>query len=167
MKTRVAVAALALLAPGSLAPVFAQSTTVAVAAPPSLAAWSKRVFRDLDRVLVDPSVLPGRSPETGIVAVKFNCSERGAPAGVALYKSSGSHRLDNATVRAVQRIATLHPLPARMMHDQQFVVRVLFANSEDSARQQVARMQDDAAKTNAWFGKDPTQLAYLEIAPGG
>jgi TonB family protein len=123
------------------------------------------VFHDLDHVITEQPV--GRyGLETGIVAVKFNCSESGAPANVTLYKTSGSRILDVTTVRAVQRIATLHPLPARIEPGQTFIVRVLFADSEESARQQIADMQAAAAKNNAWYGNAPSALAYLEIAPG-
>ena len=144
----------------------AQSTIVAVNAPPTLAAWSKRVFNDLEGQLTYPT--PAfRDANAGIVAVKFNCSDSGAPASVALLKSSRYRELDNAAMRAVQHIATLHPLPAGMMHGQQFVVRVLFATSPESARDQVVQMQKEAERSNAWFGKNTSTVAALEIAPFG
>lgn len=140
--------------------------TIAVSAPPTLAAWSKRVFRDMEGQLTYPT--PSfRDANAGIVAVKFNCSDSGAPASVSLLKSSRHRELDAAALRAVQRIATLHPLPAGMMHGQQFVVRVLFATSPESARDQIEQMQKDAARSNAWFGKNSSTVAALEIAPYG
>lgn len=138
------------------------------ATAPTLAAWSTRVFRDLDHQLISPVGLFGREPPTGIVAVKFNCSESGAPAGVAVYKSSGSRVLDAQTVRAVQRIATLHPLPMGMSHGQQFIVRVLFAPTAESADRQMRKLRQEADQANAWFGKQAPKLAAaIELVPAG
>lgn len=145
----------------------AQESSTAVLAPPTLAAWSKRVFGELDqRLRVRPSMGP-EGPRTGIAAVKFNCSETGAPAGVSLYKSSGNRELDSATVRAVRQIVTLHPLPRGLGHDQQYIVRVLFADSDEAARRLIARMQRDAAQSNSWYAKNETSTAALELVPVG
>lgn len=145
----------------------AQTVNSAVAAPPTLKAWSQKVFSELDdrlRVLDDW----GRGPsQTGIAAVKFNCSETGAPAGVALHKSSGSRDLDLATLRAVRQIVSLHPLPKGLGHEQQYIVRVLFANSEETARRQIAAMQREATKSNAWYARNETSTAALELVPVG
>lgn len=135
--------------------------------PPTLAAWSTRVFDKMARETKYPQPIGPMPASTGIVAVKFNCSEGGAPENVTLYKSSGHHDLDVATLKAVRRIASLHPLPAGMTHNQGIIVRVLYATSEDVARRQMAQMRTDAARANAWFGKSPTATAALELAPSG
>ncbi|MFD2137036.1 energy transducer TonB [Novosphingobium resinovorum] len=100
-----------------------------------------------------------------MVAVKFNCSEDGVPSQVQLYKTSGHGDLDRATVRAVERIATLHPLPRGVGHDQQYIVRVLFANSEGYAQRNMTRLREDAARSNAWVGRSGATTAMLELVP--
>jgi TonB family protein len=146
---------------------IAQTGSGAISAPPSLKAWSKKVFSDLNqRLRVSDAMGPTQS-QTGIAAVKFNCSETGAPAGVSLHKSSGNRELDRATVRAVRQIVSLHPLPRGLGHDQQYIVRVLFANTDESARRQIAAMQREAAQRNAWYAKNETSTAALELAPLG
>jgi TonB family protein len=104
---------------------------------------------------------------TGIVAVKFGCSESGAPSSVQLYKTSGNRRLDRAAMRAVSKIATLHPLPARLRHEQQYIVRVLFANSGSGAEREIRKMQAEAVKSNAWYNQGATSTAAIELVPVG
>lgn len=132
---------------------------------PTLSAWSQRVFKDLDRELRVPIDDRTQVMPSGITAVKFGCSESGAPSSVKLYKSSGDGRLDRATVRAVTKIATLHPLPARLGHDQQYIIRVLFANSPSAAERQMKTMQEEAAKSNAWYNQNIASTAALELVP--
>ena len=146
---------------------MAQGDSAIIVAPPTLTAWSKKVFTDLNqRLRIREPMGPWR-PQTGIAAVKFNCSETGAPAGVSLYKSSGNRELDQATVRAVRQIVSLHPLPRGLGHEQQYIVRVLFAESGDSARRQIAAMQREATERNSWYAKNETSTAALELVPLG
>ena len=139
----------------------------AVVSAPTLAAWSQRVFKDLDRQLRVPIDNRSQVMPTGIAAVKFGCSDNGAPSAVKLYKSSGDRRLDRATMRAVRKIATLHPLPSRLGHDQQYIVRVLFADSGRSAEREIKKMQEEAAKSNGWYNQNSTSTAAIELAPIG
>jgi len=145
----------------------AQPTVDAISAPPTLAAWSQRVFRDLSRQMRDPVEARSEVMPTGIVAVKFGCSESGAPSSVQLYKTSGNRRLDRAAMRAVSKIATLHPLPARLRHEQQYIVRVLFANSGSGAEREIRKMQAEAVKSNAWYNQGATSTAAIELVPVG
>lgn len=157
------VAALSAFTPTSLA----LSRTIDGSAPLTLTAWSERVFHDIDDHLNYP-VSPLNQMPTGIVAVKFNCDDTGAPAGVTLYKSSGSRNLDEATLRAVRRVANLHPLPVGMLHGQQFVIRILFADSQASAERQMVQIRADARKNNLWFGKGaPALSGIVELIPPG
>lgn len=164
--TSVAFAALTLLVfhPGTAA---AQPNSEVLTAPPSLAVWSKKVMTDLDRQLQIRNDRTVHGSRTGIVAVKFNCSESGAPATVELLHSSGNREYDHATVRAVRQIATLHPLPQGLKHDQKYVVRMLFADSEDSARDAMIRMRAEADRSNAWYRRGETTTAALELVPTG
>lgn len=149
--------------------VGAQSSSIvtAEAPPPTLAAWSERVFRDIDKRLRVREGLGANRTPSGIAAVKFNCSETGAPADVGLYKSSGFRELDRATLSAVRKVVTLHPLPAGLSHDQVFVVRVLFSNPGEAAERQIAMMRRQAAESNAWYGRKFMHTAALELAPLG
>lgn len=139
--------------------------TLSVIAPPSVKVWSENVFRQFESKVVYPTPLGTFPASEGIVAVKFNCSEDGAPADVQLYRTSGHSDLDRATIRAVQRISTLHPLPRGVTHEQKYIVRVLYANSEDYARRNMSRMREDAARSNAWVGRSGSTTAMLEILP--
>lgn len=103
---------------------------------------------------------------TGVVAVKFNCSETGAPAGIEIQKSSGHRDLDYATMRAVKRISTLHPLPTGLADNQKYIVRVLFADSIEDLQRKSAQMRAEAARSNAWFTRSGN-MAMLELAPMG
>ena len=134
---------------------------------PTLAAWSDRVFDDLGKVTKYPGAIGNLPTPEGVVAVKFNCSESGAPENVTLVEKSGHRDLDNATLRAVRRIASLHPLPEGMNHRQAIIVRVLYANSEQDTRRKLAKLQADAARSNAWFGRSNSDTAALEIVPAG
>lgn len=164
--TAAAVAACALLMMVPSA-VSAGQTSTQVASTPTLAAWSQRVMRDLDRQQKDPIDNRSQVMPTGIAAVKFGCSDSGAPTSVELYKSSGDRRLDRATVRAISKIATLHPLPHGLGHDQQYIVRVLFANSGQSADRLTRKMQEEAAKNNAWYDKRSMLTASIQVVPVG
>jgi TonB family protein len=172
--------AIAAIAAGMIAPIAASQAqsepvqaganephVLSVVAPPTLSAWSQDVFRHLARQMRYPYSMGSGGANEGIVAVKFNCSESGAPAGVELYKTSGHGDLDKATVRAVRKIATLHPLPRGLGHDQQYVVRVLFSNSTENARRQLAEMRENAERNNAWYAKSGTTSAMLELLPKG
>ena len=140
------------------APVLAQQ-----ASPVTLAAWSARVEKALDRTLYYPAAMGGRLPGSGTVRVKFNCSDSGRPDKVSLYKSSGDRDLDRAAVAAVSRIASLHPLPDGMSHGQKYVATILFATSQDEYDQQLRVLRADAVKSNAWF-KGPANIALLSDA---
>ena len=154
-------AVLAALGPGSLA----MSRTIDISGSPTLEAWSGRVFQHIDDHMTYPAS-PLNRVNTGVVAVKFNCSETGAPIDVALYKSSGSRNLDEATLRALRRVATLHPLPVGMTHGQKFVVRVLFADSPAGAERQMDQLRAEARKNNEWFGKGAPALGgIVELIP--
>lgn len=134
----------------------------------TLSIWSARFSNALDRELRYPAPIRG-DWRTGVVYVKFHCSESGAPADVAIYKSSGAHVLDAAAIRAVKNIATLHPLPGGMKNDQAFRAVVLFSSSQEEHDRQLAQLSKEALHANQWFGKSQSdQMAsaiYLIPAP--
>lgn len=143
----------------------AETDTLSVIAPPSLQVWSETVLQQFERKVRYPEPIANLPTSEGMVAVKFNCSESGAPADVQLLKTSGHRDLDLATVRAVQRIPTLHPLPRGVGHDQKYIVRILYATSAEHARDQMAKMNRDAARSNGWVSRGGTSTAMLELAP--
>lgn len=147
--------------------VIAQPDAIAIVAPPTLASWSERVFRDLSRNIKLPVPIGNLPQSTGIVAVKFNCSESGAPAGIELSKSSGHRDLDRATLKALGKVATLHPLPHGLTHGQVYIIRVLFLNSADHKNSQMKKMTKEAAQTNMWFTKRSSVAGSLELVPIG
>ena len=152
----------ALLATSSLAsPPTDQYTSPATA---TLTAWSTRVSAELDQKLPQPQMLPGRPSPSGVVVVKFGCSETGAPSDVAIVKSSGSRALDRAALQGIKRVG-LHPLPDGMTHGQRFQAAILFANSPEEARALLIGMRKDAERQNSWFATRPPQTAAITIMP--
>ncbi|WP_312313119.1 energy transducer TonB family protein [Sphingobium yanoikuyae] len=120
-------------------------------APPTLDRWVERTGNILSNRLRYPTILSG--PEEGIVQVKFACSDSGAPAGIALLNSSGSRQLDKAAMRAVQRIPTLHPLPAGIGAGQNYVATILFATTQASYNRQIRDLRRQALDNNARFAR--------------
>lgn len=141
-----AFAAACVLLPGQAC---AQATTPAEKV--SLQQWSQRVEKALDQQIRYPTLMGGQPFATGLVRVKFNCSENGSPDKVSLAKSSGSGALDRAAIRAVKRIVTLHPLPDGMKHDQQYQAVLLFENDPVRHERAMKTVRDDAVKSNGWF----------------
>ena len=130
----------------------------------TLAAWSTRVSAELDQMLPQPAMMPGQPSPSGVVIVKFGCSETGAPSDVAILKSSGSRSLDWAAMQGIKRVG-LHPLPDGMTHGQRFQAAILFANSPEEARALLAGMRKEAERRNSWFAMKPQQTAAITILP--
>ena len=146
---------LALLPAGAMA---AQKQILVTAPKVSLDTWSGRVVRALDRNLYYPMPIRGE-PNQGVVSVKFLCSESGTPSKVTIVKSSGSRDLDASAVRAVARIATLHPLPDGITHDQPFQANILYATSQKKLDRQMAALLAEAKDHNARFAKRSDKMA--------
>ncbi len=152
--------AIAALAAAIASPVLAQD-----AAPVTLAAWSARVEKALSHTITYPTRVAGREVGSGVVRVRFSCSESGRPDRVSLYQSSHDPELDRLAVRAVSRMATLHPLPDGMTHGQQYVATILYARDRANYAAQVRQLRAAAVKGNAWFG-GPTAIALLDDGGG-
>ena len=145
---------------------FASPPTGQPATPEAgtLAAWSTRVSAELDQKLPQPQMFPGQPSPSGVVVVKFGCSETGAPSDVAIVKSSGSRSLDWAAMQGIKRVG-LHPLPDGMAHGQRFQAAILFANSPEEARTLLIGMRKEAERQNSWFATRPQQTAAIAIMP--
>lgn len=141
----IASAILALLPAGAVA---ADKQIVVTAREVSLDTWSGRVVRAMDRNLDYPMPIRGE-PNEGVASVKFLCSEDGSPSQVMIVKSSGSRDLDASAMRAVARIATLHPLPQGITHDQPFQANIIYATSQKKLDRQMAALLAEVRNHNA------------------
>lgn len=121
----------------------------------TLEKWTQRTGHMLSRNLTYPDIASG--PQEGVVAVKFVCSDKGTPAGVTLLRSSGSRQLDNAALKGVARISSLHPLPAGLGPSQKYVATVLFAKDQGSYFRQIRKLETAAQDNNRMFnGRNQT-----------
>lgn len=127
----------------------------------TLAEWTKRMNRLLVEEMRYPAPMLGQEPGRGVVRVKFNCSDSGRPDKVALLHSSGQPALDREALRAVKRLASLHPLPTGFTPDQKFEAVLVFAL--DPADANVRTTAQEQARRNAWY-RDP-DVAKLKAAP--
>jgi TonB family protein len=125
--------------------------------------WINRVQNLLVRNLQHSQGISPYSSGTGVVRIKFNCSDSGKPDKVTLKKSSGDLMLDRAALRAMSRVATLHPLPTGFNHGQRFEAEVVFASDEYDAR--LKAMAAEQTRHNAWY-HDPVRQAKAEEASG-
>lgn len=126
------------------------------AKPVTIVKWAEHTSKLLDRSLARNRNWPAQTE--GVVAVKFLCSDTGAPSNIVLLQSSGSKRLDNVAMKAVGRIATLHPLPDGVSHNQKFVATILFAENQQSYWRQIDTLRQAARLQNDKFNH-PTNLA--------
>ena len=154
-------AAAALAAALLAVPVIARTAESAPGAPLTLVVWSQRIGQELDRRMYFPSIPLGREKPSGVVRVKFACSESGRPDQVSVYQSSGNRWLDKAALDAVRKVATLHPLPDGMSHQQRYVATLLFAQSPEDYDRQIGVLRAAAVNNNAWFKGAPA-VALLD-----
>lgn len=140
-------------------------TIVVVGNAPTLEQWSKHTGKMLGNNLRYPFYPAGFKPNEGIVRVKFQCSDNGAPTSVSLADSSGFHDLDRAALRGVSHIRSLHPLPEGMSSNQRYQAVVLFAADQRSYDRQMAALRNDAARRNAWFGSGSRMAIGISAVP--
>lgn len=127
--------------------------------PVTFVVWQQRVQHDLANHLHYPMPILGRFAGSGIVRVKFSCSESGRPDKVAIYHSSGSQPLDRAALSAVRRMASMHPLPKAFGHDQRYFADIYFDDGLGSDYDSKLQAMNAAAdKANGW-ANDPVAAA--------
>lgn len=135
---------------------------------PTLAAWSGQVTRALENKLRFPASLAGQEPHEGVVRVRFVCSDTGRPSNISVQSSSGAHDLDREAMRAIGRIPTLHPLPEGLARDQRYEALVMFANSPDRHRRQMAAAKREVAASAERYGRRAPDLAMgIMLVPAG
>jgi TonB family protein len=142
-----------------------KQTIVVTGTPITLDRWVKRTSGQLEQNLHYPAYLMGREPNQGIVRVRFLCSEDGRPSGVAVAQSSGFHELDDAAMRAVRGIRSLHPLPEGLTHDQRYQAVVLFATNQASYDRQVAALRNEARRQLVSTGSASPDIAITVALP--
>lgn len=122
----------------------ADPRTIIVEAP-TRGQWADRLSRDLSRSMAYMPRWTSEVAPEGVVGVRFECSESGAPAKIALVRNSGDVRLDRMALRAVRRLKTMHPLPAAFGHDQRYMAMLVYANSEGEAARLTKRALTETA----------------------
>ena len=132
---------------------------ITVQASNSVQAWSNRVAERLDAGLTYPKPLGTADYHSGLSKVAFHCSDAGVPSDVTIAGSSGSRDLDQAAMRAVKTIPTLHPLPEGVSHAQSFQAWILFAGDEQERDRMLKRVQHDAKLANAAAAQRSSQTA--------
>lgn len=139
MKITVKIAlAAALLATGQ-GSVFAQNGHTVYADRHSKDVWIERVSDDLSDNLGYPN-----TPTSGFVSVRFECGPDGTPANIKVINHSNS-RFDAPSVRAVQLLRNLHPLPENIAPGQAFQANLIFAANEYELARQARLMQQAEA----------------------
>lgn len=125
----------------------------------TLSEWTVRMTRLLDQEMRYPRPAFGREAASGMVRVKFNCSEDGRPDKVILLKSSGDPNTDQAALRAVKRLASLHPMPTGFTPEQKFEAVLILASSADDPRLKSTGVE--LTGRNGWY-KDPSVAVRKE-----
>jgi TonB family protein len=146
----------------------AQQDIVVTASPreAALIDWSKRVEQNLQDRMHYPRTLGRGSNVEGLVDVRFVCTENGTPDKIAIARSSGNSRIDQAALRAVSGLTTLHPTVDGMKPDQAVRAQMLFTTAYDpgSTRaldQRIAELRKEAEARNKWFTSN--EIASNEI----
>jgi protein TonB len=128
------------------------------------------VEQELAKSLNYPHPIGAADYSEGVAYVNFLCSENGAPSKVAIGKSSGHPALDKAAIRAISRIATLHPLPKGMLPDQKYQAAILFqANGGYGYDRKLAAMRRKAKADSEWFEKRGIEqsASAIRLVPAG
>ena len=125
---------------------LAQGQTIVVTSHrDAVTQWASAVSRDLDRTLRYPRFLGPQQPATGVVSVRFNCSDDGRADNVVVSRRSGSRALDRAAIQAISQITSLHPIPGELATDQLVQANIYFAADESDLQQQKAQLRRERA----------------------
>jgi TonB family protein len=166
--------ALILCAPASAGPQTAAPELVVTAAPRevALAKWSQRVEQSLEQNIRYPHFIGTPADYRDMfVEVSFVCSEDGTPDQVAIARSSGNNRYDQAALSSVRRIKSLHPMADGMSPGQAIKAQVIYLSatepkSDRRMRQRTADLRKQAAKRNVWFTQAETASNSIMLVAG-
>lgn len=142
---------------------LAQGQTIVVTSPrDAVTQWAAAVSRDLDRSLKYPRFLGREQHATGVVSVRFNCSDGGRADNVVVTRRSGSLALDRAAIRAISQITSLHPIPGELASNQLVQANIYFAADESELHQQQAKLHRERAAS--WVaGKGDNHRVALNL----
>ena|SRR5690606_8582551 len=139
-----------ILIPLAIAAAMVVSTTSAAQqlheghhAAPTVIEWSKATSEKLQRNLRALLTVP-RSRETlpqGLVVVRFNCSDNGAPSAMTFSRRSNSSSLNRLAMRTVVRLKNMHPLPEGIKEGQVYEAVISLASDEEQADRQMLDYQ--------------------------
>lgn len=151
--------------PFAYAPASAKSAgPVVVEAPLTpLAIWSRSMTKSIDDKLAFPYQASARTLN-GLVSVTFHCSDDGTPVGLKVLQRSGETSLDQAAMRAISRVKTMHPLPAGLRSDQKFQANIIFADSRTEYDRQLKVLARETAKRPALL-MDTENTFVLGVTP--
>lgn len=156
-----AVAASSMAAPAASQVDRNEPIVIRAQAPAGLVQWRQTVGRELDRNLTYPRTYPGWEFPEGAVSVHFTCGEDGKPSAIALTRSSGNRALDRAVIHAVERINTLHPMPAEVRNGAAIRANVIFAADNASLVRQEAKLGKEEARLAERERKEGKQVVVL------
>lgn len=134
--------------------------TIIVGAPPTVAVWSSMVSGQLDRNLraVASAPLQHTVIPTGVVSVRFHCSDEGRPTAIELSQRSANAGLNSIARRAVSRLRNMHPLPAGVADGQVFEATILVASDSYEHNRQLAALRQRQQESG---GQTPEVLAFV------
>ena len=148
---------------------LAQGQTIVVTSPrDGVTQWAAAVSRDLDRSLKFQRFMRPQQHATGIVSVRFNCSDDGRAVNLVVTRHSGSRVLDGAAIQAISQIRSLHPIPGELASNQLVQANIYFAADESELQQQQAQLRRErAASWAAGKGDNHRVAVNLDVRVTG
>jgi len=96
----------------------------------TLDAWAGRLSQQISDNLTVPNLVGARSDVSGLVSVRFHCGPDGRPTALTITRRSGIREIDNAALRAIGKLNSLHPLPDEMTTGRSVRADIVFAQDQ-------------------------------------
>ncbi len=106
---------------------------------------------------------PSGIRRSGVVKVRFMANGTGRPEQVTLFEDSGSHAMDLAALRAVNRLHGLGSPRHATEGGQAVLLNIVFATSEREAERLAGRVAEETAAMIASGELDPQMLAVTMV----
>lgn len=160
MKVFVLAAAAAAVAMPASPATGTNENTIIVGAP-TIPQWSRTVGAKLERNLraIQATPLADVRIPSGVVSLRFHCSEEGVPTAIEYTQRSDSADLNAIARRSVAKLRNLHPLPAGVGDHQVFEATIIVASDRDQFDRQLAAFRERAAAQYALGSPRPNVLA--------
>ena len=148
--------------------VLAQGQAIVVTSPRNaVTQWAAAVSRDLNNALKYQFLGP-KDHATGIVSVRFNCSDDGRAVNLVVTRHSGSRALDREAIQVFSQIRSLHPIPGELASNQLVQANIYFAADESELQQQQAQLRRErAASWAAGKGDNHRVAVNLDVRVTG